>query len=365
MAFALELLPKSGPSELGPETRLLGLSLALRLAMTAQAAGASAVVCPDELAPLLRDARLTIPVVRARPTGAHLFRVPENAVVHRGLFAAARKARGERDWDVLADPHPFDPPYGFPPLVVTDKRALATARRALLRALRKPQDGWTSTYLNRHVSLFVTRFLVATPIRPNQLSIVILAIGLLGAYFAYRGTYGWIALGALLFQLQSIFDGCDGEMSRLTFRGSVMGEWLDTIGDDLTNYAFFTALGLGLYRTTQNPLHLATTASILSCGLTVAFLEYRYLMKIGSGDLLKYPIGVGPSQGEGGFVDRWIAPLTKRDTFVFSMLVMALLGVPWVVSLLSAIGAPGILFVVLKAEHRMWREARASGASRG
>lgn len=363
MAFALELLPKAGPDELGPETRLLGLSLALRLALTAQASGASAIVCRDELAPLLRDARLTIPIVRERPSGSHLVRVRENAVLHRGLLGDAKKIHGDRDWDVLDDPHPFDPPFGFQPMVVTNRKVLGVARSALLRALRKPQDGWTSTYMNRHVSLFFTRFLVATPLRPNQVSIFILAVGLAGAWCAYHGTYWWIVIGAVLFHLQSVLDGCDGEMSRLTFRGSVTGEWLDTIGDDLTNYSFFGALGFGLWRTTQNPLHLAITASILFAGLSVAAIEYRYLIKIGSGDLLKYPIGVGTAQGGEGFIDKYIAPLTKRDTFVFSMVIAALLGVPWVISLLCAVGAPGILVMVLKAEHRMWKEARAARAS--
>ena len=36
----------------------------------------------------------------------------------------------------------------------------------------------------------------------------------------------------------------------MSHRGSRLGEWLDTIGDDLTNYGFFGGAGVGLYRAT-------------------------------------------------------------------------------------------------------------------
>ena len=93
-----------------------------------------------------------------------------------------------------------------------------------------------------------------------------------------------------------MLDGCDGEMSRVSHRGSKLGEWLDTIGDDLTNYGFFGGAGLGLYHDTGNELYLAAGSICVACGLVTSALEYRYLIKIGSGDLLKYPL----SQGSGG-----------------------------------------------------------------
>src|SRR5262249_20721535 len=134
--------------------------------------------------------------------------------------------------------------------------------------------GWTSTYLNRAISLRITRFLVATRLRPNQVSVGILAVGLAGAYLASRGTYGSMLAGATLFQAQSVFDGCDGEMSRITFRGSKTGEWLDTVGDDLTNYGFFAGAAWGLYRSTGLALYLALGAVMVGCGFLGSGLEY-------------------------------------------------------------------------------------------
>ena len=34
-------------------------------------------------------------------------------------------------------------------------------------------------------------------------------------------------------------------MARLTYRFSHLGQWLDSVGDDLTNYLFCIALALG------------------------------------------------------------------------------------------------------------------------
>jgi phosphatidylglycerophosphate synthase len=355
VSFALQIDPPTG----GDVRSLLGLSTALRLALTAQAAGAVAIVTDEALRPALRDGRLRIPVQGARPSGAWLVRAPANLVIHRGLIGAALQGRGERDWNILEEPYPFEVPFGFDPILVQTSGDLARARKALLRSLRKPQDGWTSTYLNRHISLFFTRFLVATPLRPNQVSVGILGIGLAGAWLATRGTYLDLLAGAFLFQAQSVLDGCDGEMSRLTFRGSKLGEWLDTVGDDLTNYGYFTGASWGLYTTTQNRLYLAAGAIILACGLLSSGIEYAYLIKIGSGDLLKYPLGIGKAPG--GDEDKGalalaidaISPLFKRDTFVLLTLLGAALGLLQVMIVLFALGAISILIAVIKAEIRM------------
>ncbi|MFO0661646.1 MAG: hypothetical protein U0165_17705 [Polyangiaceae bacterium] len=360
MAFALQLIDVPGVDVSGS---LLGLSVPLRLALTAQASGASAVVVDsDRLMSLLDDPRLTIPRVKARPSGVFLVTAKATLVVHRGYINELRKVRGDQDSDIEGDAVPFDVPFGFSMMHVTDKASKAVARKALMRALRKPQDGWTSTALNRPISLFFTRFLVETPFHPNQVSIVILAIGLVGSWLASRGDYTSMALGGLLFHVQSVLDGCDGEMSRLTFRGSKTGEWLDTVGDDITNYSFFGAAGWGLYVNTQNPMYLAAGGLCLGLGVITSAIEYRYLIKIGSGDLAKYPIGVGNVAGNEGpktFIDK-ISPLFKRDTFVFLTFVSAALGLLSVMLMICAVGAIIIFVAVLKAELRMFNERRAA-----
>jgi phosphatidylglycerophosphate synthase len=362
MAFALEIVEVQ-ELEFSILRRLLGLSVPLRLALTAQSAGAVAIVVGSEqLRTQLKDDRLRIPIVAARPSGAVTWKVPANWVVHRGYLAEVKRIRGvSAELDLTTDRVDFDPPYGFQPMAVTDQASKSQAARLLLRSLRKTQDGWTSTYLNRPISLFFTRALVATPLRPNQVSVGILAIGLAGAYLATRGDYLSLVVAAFCFHSQSVLDGCDGEMSRITFRTSKTGEWMDTIGDDLTNYGFFAGAGVGIYRATSNPLFLWAGLFVVLCGIITSSIQYSYLIKIGSGDLLKYPLGVGNAPGadfEKGAIAKFIdsiSPLFKRDTFVFLTFLSALVGLLPVMLIIFAFGALSIVIATLKAEIRRKR----------
>jgi 1L-myo-inositol 1-phosphate cytidylyltransferase / CDP-L-myo-inositol myo-inositolphosphotransferase len=388
--WLLVLDPPVVPSVAPPGSRpwmaepILGLPVLLRLALTAQAAGASGIALSTAAAlrplrALLADDRLHIPVSDEadRPSIVEFrmatpsVRIPANTVIHRATLAALKERADEGEVDVSFSGAPRGAGgfFGFEPMFVHDRASARAAERALLRSLRKPQDGWASTHLNRHISLFLTRWLVSTRLLPNQVSIGILFIGLLGAWFASRGTYATMLLGAALFQAQSVLDGCDGEMSRLTFRGSVKGEWLDTIGDDLTNYAFFAGAAWGLFGATGRPLYLGLGAVLVASGIVGSGLEYRYLARIGSGDLLKYPLGIGKAPGGGEAAKSGLAraldaisPLFKRDTFVLLTLVGAALG--WLGPFLAvaSAGAVGVLTAVVRAELRMSRAARVDPA---
>jgi phosphatidylglycerophosphate synthase len=330
------------------------------LCLDAQAAGAVCVVLPESettLRSLLVDSRLRIPLAPTVPPGSPRLVAPANLLAHRGtLRELAQGLPPGAAIEVASVTQPPSIPYSFAPMVVDSDVSASKAENALFHSLRKPQDGWTSRHLNRYISLFFSRLLVKTPLRPNQVSVGILGIGVLGAVTAAQGTYASLALGAFLFQSQSVLDGCDGEMSRVTHRGSRLGEWLDTIGDDLTNYGFFGGAGIGLYRATGQSLYLLAGAICVACGVIASGLEYRYLIKIGSGDLLKYPLSQA-SSGEGKLA--FLAPLFKRDTFVLLTLIAAVVGLLGPMLCVFSLAAIGILFSVLKTELRLAREARA------
>jgi phosphatidylglycerophosphate synthase len=346
-----------------PRRRVGGLSLALRLALDAQRAGAAGVVC-DEAAGItsgeLADGRLTIPISGMTPEGMRRIIVAASILAHRSAWPALVERDGDGVLTAGAEP-PSGTPFGFAAIDVMDTPSARSAERALFRSLRKPQDGWTARWLNRYVSLSLSRHLVKTPLSPNQVSVGILAIGLAGAYLASLGTYWSMLAGAALFQAQSILDGCDGEMSRVSYRGSLLGEWLDTIGDDVTNYAFFAGAAVGLHARTGNPLYLVAGAVTVGSGVIGSLIEYRYLAKIGSGDLLKYPTSQTASTATGLLAA--IAPLFKRDTFVFLTLVAAALGLLGPMLVIFAVAAVGILANILAAEAKMARERREAPAS--
>lgn len=366
--------------------RVGGLAVPLRLAISAQRGGASAIhLAPsaEGLAPGLVDPRLTIPVrVEPPPSDAIVVEVAAHVVVHEAAFGAlaeavsdgrarslgmgdarveARPPAATRTSHGPAVPLVFAAPFAFPPMRVAGFREAVRANTALLRACRKARDGWTSTYLNRHISLNLTRALLHLGVHPNHVTVGILALGLSAGVVAARGDAHGFVFGAALLQAHSTLDGCDGELARMTFRQSKLGEWLDTIGDDLSNYVFFAGAGFGMHRLTGHPLWLLLGAVTVGCGGLASALEYRYLARIGSGDLLEYPIAEGGRWGVtsaqraplSGRIASALQPLFKRDTFILITFIAAVAGIIRGVLVAAALGSIAILIAVLRTEKRL------------
>jgi len=115
---------------------------------------------------------------------------------------------------------------------IDDSAAFSRAEDVILTNLRaKPNDGPVSRYINRPLSVRISRRLVNHRITPNQISLFsflcsVLATGL----FALDG-YLALLLGGIMAQFASIVDGCDGEVARLTYQSSPYGGWFDAVLD--------------------------------------------------------------------------------------------------------------------------------------
>lgn len=117
------------------------------------------------------------------------------------------------------------------------------AARMLLRLLVKAEDSPISKYIYRPISRPITRLLVGTPITPNQVSVVVGLLGLLGCWFTAQPGQRAAVIGAALVLLAGFVDGCDGELARLRLTSSKFGAWLDTVVDELTTTLYFVAIG--------------------------------------------------------------------------------------------------------------------------
>ena len=114
-----------------------------------------------------------------------------------------------------------------------------------------------SRHVERRISLAITRRLVGTRITPNQMTLVSLTIGLLGAPFFLSAEPLQQIAGSLLFLTHSILDGCDGELARLKFQESPTGARLDFWGDNLVHVAVFGCMAGGLVHGRGLPLAAA------------------------------------------------------------------------------------------------------------
>jgi hypothetical protein len=92
-------------------------------------------------------------------------------------------------------------------VLVDSPESAGRARRLLRRSMGKPSDGFFSRHLNRRLSWPISRLLVRLRVRPTQVTVANLALGLLSGWLIGRGGYGNTLAAGLLFQFVSIFDG--------------------------------------------------------------------------------------------------------------------------------------------------------------
>jgi len=128
---------------------------------------------------------------------------------------------------------------------VCDETGRIQLENRLLTGLVKDTEGVMAKLVNRRVSLAVARRLMNRKVTPNQMTLVSMAIGLLGAMFFLLPGQSTQVAGASLFLLHSILDGCDGELARLKFLESRTGGMLDYWTDNIVHVAVFACIGTG------------------------------------------------------------------------------------------------------------------------
>ncbi len=222
-----------------------------------------------------------------------------------------------------------------------NRTQIGACEKRLLRGSGKSQDGLVSRYLNRPISRALSRLLLRFPVTPSGWTLAIILLPLLGAVLLAQGDYPSVVLGLLLYQLYSIFDGCDGEIARAKYLESPGGRQLDTWCDLGGNLLLALSLGYGL------------ASSYFAEGVIVALLlatnEFILaLPAIGEplpvqGDSPVYPRHQQMVQRSGLLilgprVAWWLLQLTKRDVALLFFLFLALAGQPaWILHLLGAV----------------------------
>jgi 1L-myo-inositol 1-phosphate cytidylyltransferase / CDP-L-myo-inositol myo-inositolphosphotransferase len=212
--------------------------------------------------------------------------------------------------------------------------------------MSKPQDGFVSRFLNRPISRRITGFLLKFPIHPNAWTISIFVLPLIAGTILARGDYASVVIGAAIFQVFSILDGCDGEIARAKNLESKFGERLDYFCDFTASLLYVLTLGLGLHRAsegivcavliTANELFLRFGKSKMAVASSAPHESFyaRHRAMIGHSGLLNL--------GE-RFV-WWLFQLTKRDMAILVFLMLALLGLAdWILNLWTIVAGASLV----------------------
>jgi len=203
-----------------------------------------------------------------------------------------------------------------------------------------PYDGVVSYYFNRRISAAITALLIDKKVKPNQISIFILILGILTCVPLYLSG-NFFAAGLMVWVI-SILDGVDGEIARAKGIKTKTGKFVDSFFDRLFDMAviFSIAVSVSLMTSSIIPWVFAFIAFF---GL---FLDYYtlelYENRIGNNLMSKARIAITKKVGF------WPA----RDVFLFIISIASFANAPeigiLIAGTLSGVFSLSRTFIALK-----------------
>ncbi len=213
---------------------------------------------------------------------------------------------------------------------LSDSDGIRRAETRIIRSLRKDSDGYLAR-LDRSLSIALSRRLVQTPVTPNQLTALSLALGLLGAALLTSADYWLTCLGAVLLGSSCVLDGCDGEVARLKLLASKAGARFDQMTDNLVHLATFVAIVVHVHRI-HPEFDMRTPGLLLVIGVVLSMALVWCL-------ILRRPDEGRPR------LERILERIASRDYVYLIVILTALQRLEWFVWA-AAIGANLFWFIV-------------------
>ena len=142
--------------------------------------------------------------------------------------------------------------------------------REMLQKEKVAPEGWRRPLgyyaLQRFPSIYITRLLLATSIKPNHVTVSGFILGLIGCAFVLQWAWHLKLIGIGFLYLNVILDKVDGELARYKKIYSLKGIYLDYINHFLIPPLFLLAFTFGLL-----PFSLIHPTILLLAGIAAAF----------------------------------------------------------------------------------------------
>jgi phosphatidylglycerophosphate synthase len=256
---------------------------------------------------------------------------------------------------------------GFPLSLLS----LTPQEKEICFKIRTGNGGWIARQLNKRISLPISIYLARWGVSPNQITAFNMMLGIVSGILAAFGGYQNLLMAGLLFQLVSIFDGCDGEVAKLNHCSTTFGAWFDTVGDNLSFVVFITGVTFGLYHETHAAWILTTTEiSLISFALLLSIMiSYLIQQKSDSASLTIYEKEIVSKSVKNP--DSWAAKavyygkfLVKKDFFAFLFFVLAICNLPDGIIFFAALGSSAVAVILLILTVLRMRARKSSLAER-
>ncbi len=218
---------------------------------------------------------------------------------------------------------------------LVDAAARDKAEWALIRGLNKSYEGPVDALINWRFSMRITRWLARRSLRitPNHVTLFAILIGLTASALATRGGYLLIAIAGVLLEVNSILDSVDGELARLRYQFSKLGQALDNMSDDIVDNVFIAAVGYALGGVWMW-LGLAAAGGRVFVSLTVYLAVWK---KLRNADVMAYrwwfetDVATVDEQFDPKAIMTWLRSFGRRDTYVFVWMLACVAAFPYLV----------------------------------
>ena len=139
-----------------------------------------------------------------------------------------------------------------PPLLLEEHNLGSNVGRDFLFShISKNVSGWVSKNINSRISIPISKILMEFRIHPNTITFFVGCLGIsCGFFYASNNPL----IGALVLQMATILDRCDGEVARITLKESKFGQWFDTALDQLSYFSMFIGIATCLNNPSFFPL---------------------------------------------------------------------------------------------------------------
>ncbi|MEZ4361769.1 MAG: CDP-alcohol phosphatidyltransferase family protein [Kofleriaceae bacterium] len=250
---------------------------------------------------------------------------------------------------------------------------LKAAIRWQFELVNKPLDAPICRYFYRPLARPLTILLLRTPLTPNVISVISIALSLAGCAIAASPDLTTHVVGLLVLLAGGIVDTNDGEVARLRLESSNAGAWLDAMGDDLARIGL--VLGLGGHVAAVHPSWPVWPITLAAVAMTVTSLVLIYwycIFVIASSNNQDYTkaLQIGPGvRAEGQrTAGQWIADLgaqiVRRDFIDLGAVFVAAAGASAVTFGLLSVGSLVTLIVVIPTHLKIVKALRTGQLTR-
>lgn len=120
--------------------------------------------------------------------------------------------------------------------------------RELRKICQRKRNVWFwRDRIDRFFSIYLTKFFLYTGLTPNQITVIVMLLGIASAFFYMPGLYVYSLIGLFLHHFSFVLDAVDGEVARYRKMMSTRGVYLDLMTHIIVNPLLVLGMSIGAF----------------------------------------------------------------------------------------------------------------------